>query len=72
MVRRFEEEKGVRIEDIDIHTSEGRALRNELLVLLRERGGLTYGEIIKYSPFRNLKYGTLPSIYSRVKTGKLR
>jgi len=63
VVEGFEREKGVEIEEIDVRTREGRMLRNELLVLLKDRAGLTYGEIIKYAPFRNLKYKTLSWLY---------
>ncbi len=46
-----------------INTHEGKRLRGELLVRLKDWGGLTYGEINKIPPFDRLKQGSLGKLY---------
>jgi hypothetical protein len=67
VIRRFETIKGVRVEGINVDTKEGRKLRDELLVMLKDCAGLTYSEIIEYAPFRELKYSSLGQLYKRAK-----
>ncbi|TEU01563.1 MAG: hypothetical protein E3J23_00070 [Candidatus Stahlbacteria bacterium] len=67
VIEDFEKEKGVKIEGINIKSNEGKSLRNELLVLLKDRSGLTYSEIIQYLPFQKLKYSSLGQLYKRTK-----
>jgi hypothetical protein len=45
VVWEFEKIKGLRMEEIDITSLEGKRQRGELLVLLKDKGGLTYKEI---------------------------
>ena len=59
----FERKIGYPIEDIDINRHEGKRLRGELLVRLKDLGGLTYEEISKISLFNNLKQNSLGKIY---------
>jgi len=54
-------------ERIDVKTRAGRALGDELLVMLKDDAGLPYSEIIKYPPFQPLKYSSLPKLYKRAK-----
>ena len=62
-------EKRIRkgIKKIDTSTRVGTRLRDELLVLLKERAGLTYTEIVRYAPFRSLKHYSLGQLYRRAK-----
>jgi len=67
VIERFERKYGVKIGKIDVNNKEGKSLRNELLILLKERAGLDYKGIIKYKPFRSLKYSSLGQLYKRGK-----
>lgn len=67
IIRDFESEKGVNLEEINVEVYHGKRLRGELLVLLKEEGGLTYKEIIKLSIFQSLKYSSLGYLYKRTK-----
>lgn len=67
VIRDFEKQVGSKIEGIDVESRKGRVLRNELLVLLKDRAGLTYSEIIEYPLFQNLKYSSLGQLYKRIK-----
>ncbi|MCK4527744.1 transposase [candidate division WOR-3 bacterium] len=67
IIRDFEREKGVKLEDINVEVYHGKRLRGELLVLLKEEGGLTYKEIIKLPIFQSLKYSSLGYLYKRTR-----
>jgi len=72
----FERKIDYPIEDIDIKRHEGKRLRGELLVRLKDLGGLTYEEINKIPPFNNLKQNSLGKIYmdskERLKSKKVK
>jgi REP element-mobilizing transposase RayT len=63
----FETLRGISIDDINVNSRNGRALRDELLVLLKDKAGLSYSEIIQCTPFQNLKYSSLGQMYRRTK-----
>jgi hypothetical protein len=64
----FENIKGVKVEEIDITTLAGKRQRGELLVLLRERTGLTYKEISRdFDIFGDLKFSSLREVYRNMK-----
>jgi hypothetical protein len=67
LIRRFEIDKGIRLDEIDCKTKGGRILRYDLLRLLKEQAGLQYKQIILYKPFSNLKFGSLGQMYKRAK-----
>ncbi len=67
VIEDFEKNVGSKMEGIDVESRKGRVLRNELLVLLKDRAGLTYSEIIEYPLFQNLKYSSLGQLYKRIK-----
>jgi REP element-mobilizing transposase RayT len=67
-IREFEKKRETRLEEIDVKTRVGRALRNELLVTLKDEAGLPYSEIVKHPLFRGLKYSSLPQFYKRAKS----
>jgi REP element-mobilizing transposase RayT len=67
VIKRFEKVNSVRIDDIDVNRIIGKKLRTELLIMLKDRAGLRYREIIRYSPFQTLKYSSLGQLYKRAK-----
>jgi len=67
VIRNFEKTRGTKIEGINAKGKKGRALRDELLVLLKDRAGLTYSEVILYPPFKTLKYSSLGQLYRRAR-----
>ncbi len=68
MIRDFEKRMRRSIKKIDTSTRAGTRLRAELLVLLKERAGLAYTEIVRYPPFQSLKHYSLGQLYKRAKT----
>ena len=71
MYQEFEKQHNVSIYDIDIRTFRGKKLRSELLVLLKDLGGLKYSEIIKLDVFSDLQLNSLGSIYKNAIKSKL-
>ena len=63
----FEGKIGRSIREIDTSTRAGTRLRDELLVLLKDRAGLTYSDIVCYPPFRDLKQYSLNQLYRRAR-----
>ncbi len=56
-----------KIEDLDVTNHKGKRLRGELLVRLKDLGGLRYSEITDIPPFDNLKFSSLPRLYKDAK-----
>jgi hypothetical protein len=52
-----------RIEEIEIGSYPGKRLRGELLVYLKENGGLTYREIAEISLFSDVQMASLGKMY---------
>lgn len=67
VIKEFEDRYGVKIGEINLYDKQGKALRDELLVLLKDEAGLTYSKIIDYPLFQSLKYSSLGQIYRRTK-----
>lgn len=67
VMSRFELEKGIELDKLDLHTYKGKRLRAELLVYLKERAGLTYPRIGEIPLFQNLKVASLGRIYQEAK-----
>lgn len=67
LIRDFEKRKQLGIEKIDPGTRVGRRLREELMIMLKDKAGLTYSRIAEYAPFQSLKYSTLGKLYIRAK-----
>jgi REP element-mobilizing transposase RayT len=67
VIEGFEKGKGVKISEINTNTLKGKKSRAELLVLLKDKAGLTYKEVIEYPLFRQLKYSSLGHLYQRAK-----
>lgn len=63
----FEKKKGIKLSKIDLHTFEGKRLRGELLVLLKDEGGLSFREINYHPPFETLKHHSLGQLYKRAR-----
>lgn len=57
----------IEVEDIDTTTYSGKRIRGELLLNLRDKGGLKYSDIIKMDLFGDLKMHSLGQLYKRTK-----
>lgn len=71
VIREFEATQGVKISQLDLSTHVGKRLRSRLLVELKDRGGLTFGEIWKLPLFSTLTYRSLPHLCQRAR-GKIK
>lgn len=67
IISKFEDKYCVQVRDLSNLGRSGKRLRGELLVMLKERCGLYYRDIIKLMPFRGLKLWSLAKIYARTK-----
>lgn len=65
IIKEFERKKGIKLNKISLNTHKGKQLRGELLVLLKDKGGLTYREIVRIAVFQSLKYSSLGKLYKR-------
>jgi REP element-mobilizing transposase RayT len=63
IIQEFERMKGVQIEEIETGSYPGKRLRGELLVYLKENGGLTYREIAEISLFSDVQLPSLGKMY---------
>ena len=63
----FEKRIGNKIENIDTKIFKGKKLRGELLVNLKDLGGLKYSEISEFDIFKDIKFRSLPNLYSKNK-----
>jgi len=70
VIARFEKIEGIRIDSIDPSTRLARRFRGKLLVLLRDRAGLKYREIMELPLFKSLRYSSLGKIYKRTKENR--
>ena len=66
-LREFEEMKGIKLDSLDLATWQGKRMRGELLVNIRERCGLKYSEIIELPLFSDIQLGTMGSLYLHTK-----
>lgn len=69
VIEHFEISKGIKIDEIDIGNHQGKALRAELLVLLKDKAGLKYSDIVASPLYSSLKYSSLGKLYRRAKDG---
>jgi REP element-mobilizing transposase RayT len=67
VIKDFEKQRGIKVKQIKTNTKRGKELRAELLVLLKDKAGLRYKEIIDIPIFRSLKYSSLGQLYKRAK-----
>ena len=63
IIKEFEQSRGVKIDEIDTGNIQGKNLRGELLVNLRDATGLKYREIIELPIFSDLHYLSLAHLY---------
>ena len=63
----FENKNGISLKDIDFYSKYGTIIRNKLLVFLKDECQMNYAKIKHAYPFFNIKYNSLPKIYSRCK-----
>lgn len=67
----FEAKRGIKIDDLNLDTFYGKRVRGELLVFLKDSGGLTYKQIMEIPIFKSLKYSSLGHLYKRAKERKV-
>jgi hypothetical protein len=68
VIYEFEKIKGLKIEEINIRTLAGKRQRGELLVLIKDKAGLTYKETNRdVDIFGELKFSSLREIYRNMK-----
>ena len=67
VLKEFEKKHGIKIEAIDVSTIDGKRLRGELLVRLKDDACLTYREIKKITLFRDSSIGSLSGLYNHYK-----
>ncbi len=67
VIGEFEHEKGVKVDQINTGHYEGKRLRAELLIRLRDGAGLTYREISEFQLFSDLVYRSMSQLYINAK-----
>lgn len=67
IIREFEERNGVDLQNLSFSSFSEKRLRGRLLVLLKDKGGLIYSEILQFPVFKSLKFSSLGQIYKRGK-----
>lgn len=67
VIQEFERARGVKIEDINVGTWQGKRLRAELLFRLRDLAGLKFREIIELPIFSDLQYLSMSRLYQNHK-----
>ncbi len=72
IISEFEGKYRRQVKDLGKMGRFGKRLRSELLVILKERCGLYYRDIIKFEPFRDLRLWSLAKIYERERAKKLK
>lgn len=63
MIWEFEREHLVKIDDLATGHYEGKRLRAELLVRLKDLAGLTFREICEFEIFASLQFASLRQLY---------
>ncbi|MCK5057879.1 MAG: transposase [Candidatus Aminicenantes bacterium] len=63
IIMEFEKKIGVTIDELKVNTVNGKRIRGELLVRLKDLGGLKYSEISLMEAFADLKLSSLPKLY---------
>lgn len=67
IIMEFEKKVGVKIDELKVDIHNGKRLRGELLVRLKDLGGFKYSEISLMEPFADLKLSSLPKLYKDAK-----
>ena len=68
----FEQKNGIKCDELNIGTHEGKRFRGELLMLLKDHAGLTYSQISEFSIFSNLKFNSLGHLYKNARKRKIK
>ncbi len=66
----FESKRGIKVDGIDTGTWEGKRLRGELLLLLKDEAGLKYREISDMDIFSDVNLFSLSRSYGSSKVSK--
>lgn len=67
VLHEFEKMHKIKVDDIDVRGYEGKRLRGELLVHLKDRAGLKYSEIIEFPLFSSVQHGSLGRLYQNAR-----
>ncbi|HAV92888.1 TPA: hypothetical protein DCW38_06880 [candidate division WOR-3 bacterium] len=70
ILKDFEKEKGIKLEEVNFSTYSGKRIRAELLVKLKDEGGLTYKEISEIEYYKDLQLSSLGKTYKVFKEAK--
>jgi len=70
LLRDFEKEKGIKLDEVNLSTYSGKRIRAELLVKLKDEGGLTYKEISEIEYYKDLQLSSLGKTYKVFKESK--
>ena len=66
----FEDSRGIKVDEINTGTWEGKRLRGELLILLKDEAGLRYREISEIDIFSDMGFSSLRRLYRLSKERK--
>lgn len=67
IIQEFESKIGKSIEEIDRASFEGKRQRGELMLRLRDIGGLKYSEIYEFDIFKDLRFSSLGRLYQQAR-----
>ena len=70
VIQEFEKKYNVRLREIDGSSTEGKRLKGDLLVLLKEKAGLRYRDIARFDLFADVGLSSLSMMYKRTKSRK--
>ncbi|MDD3803767.1 MAG: hypothetical protein PHW02_05200, partial [bacterium] len=70
ILKDFEKEKGIKLDEVNLSTYSGKRIRAELLVKLKDEGGLTYKEISEIAYYKDLQLSSLGKTYKVFKESK--
>ncbi len=70
VIREFEREHRVKIDDLATDHYEGKRQRAQLLVRLKDQAGLTFREISEFDMFANLQFASLRQVYGNARKAK--
>lgn len=67
IIDEFEKANNIKLDELNTHKLHGKRLRTQLLLLLKEKAGLTYPEIHRIPLFNELKIGSMGRLFKRIK-----
>jgi hypothetical protein len=70
VIREFERDHRVKIDNLATEHYEGKRHRAQLLVRLKDQAGLTYREISEFDIFASLQFASLKQLYGNARKAK--